>query len=100
MKPAMISASAAAMIASQWGSYMTAGDPGAVFYSLMANDARPEDADHRAALIAYTDDLLANFPAAADDMSDEELADFAALTALRDFFVRAPYLDGSPAPAA
>lgn len=45
-------------IASQWGSYMTGGDPGAVFYSFPINDGRPQNEDHRKQLIAYANDCL------------------------------------------
>jgi hypothetical protein len=45
-------------IASQWGSYMRNGDPGAVFYSFATNDATPDGPQHRALLIAYTLDCL------------------------------------------
>lgn len=92
----MISASGAYSIASQWGSYIRNGDPGAVFYSFRTDDARPDDEAHRVALIQYTDDCLSKVDPAG---SDEDVADYAALKALRDFFVRTPYRDGSPAPS-
>lgn len=92
----LISPSGAYSIASQWGSYMTSGDPGAVFYSFPCNDARPQDEAHRVACILYTDDCLTKVDPAG---SDEDVADYAALKALRDFFVRSPYADGSPAPS-
>lgn len=95
MKIALISPAGAYAIASQWGSYVKAGDPGAIFYSFPVNDARPQSEDHRVACILYTDTLLANIDPKA---SDEALADHAALSALRDFFVRSPYIDGFPAP--
>lgn len=41
-------------IASQWGSYMRDGDPGAVFYTFPGNAAHVQDAAHRLALIEYT----------------------------------------------
>lgn len=37
-------------IASQWGSYMNASDPGAIFYSFHVDDGRPNDEAHRQAL--------------------------------------------------
>lgn len=92
----IISPAGAFLIASQWGSYMRNGDPGAVFYSFKLNDARPIDEDHRVACIAYTDDCLSKVDPTG---SDEDVADHAALSALRDFFVRSPYLDGTPAPS-
>lgn len=41
-------------IASRWGSYIRDGDPGAVFYTFPVGDARPQNPQHRLALIAYT----------------------------------------------
>jgi hypothetical protein len=41
-------------LASQWGSYMRDGDPGAVFYSFSALDATPQGSEHRAQLLTYT----------------------------------------------
>lgn len=38
-------------VASQYGSYMRAGDPGAIFYSFYAGDGRPVSEEHRAALV-------------------------------------------------
>ena len=85
------------LIASQWGSYMRNGDPGAVFYSFPLDgqnrgDARPQDDDHRAALIAYTDDCLSGLnPDDADYVEDK-----ANLTILRRFFETSPDVDGNP----
>lgn len=45
-------------IASQWGSYMRDGDPGAAFYTFSGSDATPQGPKHRAQLIAYTLDCL------------------------------------------
>jgi len=56
--PALISPGQAYAIASQWGSYMRAGDPGAVFYSFPPADATPQGPRHRAELVAYTKDCL------------------------------------------
>lgn len=44
--------------ASQWGSYIKAGDPGACFYAFRLNDGRPVDEAHRSACVAYTRDLI------------------------------------------
>lgn len=110
----MISSAEAYGIASQWGSYMSDGDPGAVFYSLAADDARPSDFEHRRALLAYTrlcqgiaQDRIAEFEAAspqrrADWPWGDPEKDLEALRRLEDFFLRcaplpAPEMDG-PAP--
>lgn len=87
--PSIITPAEAFAIASQWGSYIRDGDPGAVFYSFPLNDARPQDDDHRAACLAYTDELLAGLdPAGADYVEDK-----ANLTVLREFFAASPEAD-------
>lgn len=48
----MTSAEAAAY-APTWGSYMTGGDPGACMYGFSGGDGRPQDEDHRQAVIRY-----------------------------------------------
>jgi hypothetical protein len=63
-------------IASQWGSYISAGDPGAVFYSFPTGDATPQGPDHRAQLIAYTESCL----------KEAKGADKAELESLLQFF--------------
>ena len=74
----MISPADAYCIASQWGSYMTASDPGAVFYTFPVADARPQDEEHRADLLAYAGKCLlvaeerAAHPAA-DEEADEDV---------------------------
>lgn len=45
--------SAAYAIASQWGSYVRAGDPGACFYAFRKDDARPVNKWHRAQCVRY-----------------------------------------------
>ena len=86
MRLNLISPATAYEIASQWGSLIRNGDPGAVFYSFPVNDARPQDEAHRAALIAYTDDCLSGLREDREDYAE----DFASLTALRAFFVASP----------
>ena len=54
----IISAEQAITIASQWGSYMHDGDPGAVFYTFPAGKAIVQDEDHRTRLITYTKECL------------------------------------------
>lgn len=54
MAPALTPAAAYA-IASQWGSYRTAGDPGACFYAFRKDDGRPASEEHRAQCIRYLD---------------------------------------------
>lgn len=96
MTPTLLTPSEAFEIASQWGSYIRAGDPGAIFYTFPLNDARPQGDDHRAACLAYTDDLLTG-------LEDGDVEDRAELTALRAFFAtvrdtdgKAPLLDLAP----
>lgn len=71
----LISPRAAYAIASQWGSYMTSGDPGAVFYSFKSGDATPTGPAHRAQLIAYTETCLSE---ADNDADKADLADLLA----------------------
>lgn len=78
----LISPREAHEIASQWGSFMTAGDPGAVFYTFHTEDATPQGPDHRAALLAYTESLLAR-----ESLSDEDRAE---LESLKAFFTHYP----------
>lgn len=40
-------------VASQWGSYMRSGDPGACFYGFKPDDGRPQTETHRQQCIAY-----------------------------------------------
>lgn len=89
MTPTLLTPSEAFEIASQWGSYMRDGDPGAIFYSFPLNDARPQGDDHRAACLAYTDDLLSGLKA-------DDVEDLAELTALRAFFATVRDTNGKP----
>lgn len=78
----------ASAIASQWGSYISAGDPGSVFYSLSPNDARPHDEHHRLRCIAYTDrciDIATQRSHQTGHRDDAE--DLRELRQLRRFFV-------------
>jgi hypothetical protein len=52
--PALTPAAAYA-IASQWGSYQHAGDPGASFYAFRKDDGRPVSEEHRAQCLRYLD---------------------------------------------
>lgn len=70
-------------IASQWASCVTTGDPGAVFYSFSRDDAQPRGEAHRAALLTYTESLLADDDLEADDRAE--------LEALKLFFERFPH---------
>lgn len=45
-------------LASSWGSFVRAGDPGAVFYSFRPGDARPNDEGHRRQCLIYVGDLI------------------------------------------
>lgn len=69
-------------LASQWGSYMRDGDPGAVFYTF-SDDATPQGPEHRKALLAYTESLLA-------DPRVDDADDRAGLEKLKAFFERYP----------
>lgn len=73
----MLTPSRAYEIASDFGSYMRAGDPGAVFYSFRVNDARPTSEQHRAQALTYCESLIAEQP---------DAPDLIALSALRAFF--------------
>lgn len=52
MAPAL-TPSAAYAIASQWGSYVRAGDSGACFHAFRKDDARPVNKWHRAQCVRY-----------------------------------------------
>lgn len=69
-------------IASQWGSFMSAGDPGACFYSFHSNDGRPVDETHRMACLRYTFALLECGPSGKDAMNLARLGSFFCATPL------------------
>lgn len=87
----MITAKTAARIASLWGSMMTAGDPGACFYGFHLDDGRPQDEAHRAACIAYTEDLLKG-----QRESEDEPGNVAELESLLEWFKGCPLFSGTP----
>lgn len=60
----MITKERAFTLASQWGSFMSAGDPGACMYAFHADDGRPVSEVHRLACIKY---LRQQRPATAKD---------------------------------
>ena len=64
-------------IASDWGSFIRSGDPGAVFYTFRFGDARPDSESHRRQCLAYLADLLGR------GLSDDARRE---LRALRAFF--------------
>lgn len=70
-------------IASQWGSYMNASDPGAAFYTFKSGDATPRGENHRAQLLAYTESLLAS-----DDLESDDREE---LESLKAFFTSYPH---------
>lgn len=78
---ALLSRSEAYALASEYGSFIRAGDPGAVFYSFRVNDARPDDEPHRRACLDYLASLLGQ------GFSDAARRD---LKALRRFFQSTP----------
>jgi hypothetical protein len=63
-------------LASQWGSYMRAGDPGACFYGFHVDDGRPVREAHRRQCLAYGLQL----------MQTCRPHEFAELRRLREFF--------------
>lgn len=105
----IISPEEACDIASSWGSYMNAGDPGAIFYSFPPGDARPASPDHRMALVTYTRTCLQAAMTrvlehqALDDAGRADWAwgdpdkDVEDLRKLETFFLRSEQLPG-PAP--
>jgi hypothetical protein len=54
--------------APQWGSYMTAGDPGAIMYSRIP----PETAEHRDEMVKHIEESLYPLAAEGDAGPDEE----------------------------
>lgn len=64
------------LIASQWGSYMHAGDPGACFYGFHPGDGRPQSEEHRQACLAYADRCKAIATAQGDKRDARELEAF------------------------
>ena len=77
-------------VASQWGSYMRDGDPGAVFYTFPTGDARPQSPDHRLTLISHTRtcQMIAASRAleADEDAEDDPNDDVEQLRRLEKFF--------------
>ena len=59
MEETIITAQEARDIAAQWGSLMTSGDPGYVFYTLTGKADQINDEEHRQNLIAYCKDCIA-----------------------------------------
>lgn len=49
----MITKERAFALASQWGSFIAAGDPGACMYGFYANDGRPVSERHRMECLRY-----------------------------------------------
>jgi hypothetical protein len=84
----MLSALKAFEVASQWGSLVRNGDPGAVFYTFPLNDARPLNEAHRAQCLDYTRQLIA-------EQGEGDAADRSELEALAEFFAAAPLGDGA-----
>lgn len=81
-------------IASSWGSYLRDGDPGAVFYSFPVGDARPQNFEHRQALLKYTDaclkialDRIENKDAVRECPEAQLREDHDALIKLKEFFL-------------
>lgn len=81
MSAAALNPASAYALASQWGSYLTAGDPGACFYGFRHNDGRPVSDAHRAQCLRYASDLLGRV---------ETKAAKRELVALEQWFLSAP----------
>jgi hypothetical protein len=93
----MLTPAQAFAIASQWGSLIRSGDPGAVFYTFPLNDARPLSEDHRRQCVAYCESLLDGPPRYE---THNDIMDRAELCALLDFFKESPLGDGTEKPIA
>lgn len=78
---------AAYAIASQWGSFISPGDPGACLYSFRWRDGRPQSEGHRRECLAYIDEHC--LPGASRH-------DAAQLRRLRDYLADAPLWSGAP----
>lgn len=63
-------------IASNWGSYMTAGDPGACFYGFRFGDGRPVSEAHRVDCLTYARTLLNRGVDEADEPELRALIEF------------------------
>ena len=59
--------------APQWGSMITAGDPGACMYGFDVGDGRPQTEKHRAAVLSYMTDCRER--AASRDADDQDLVE-------------------------
>lgn len=75
-------------IASQWGSYVHDGDPGAVFYTFPGGDGRPQNEGHRKLLLAYCDSLITALTDEknAEKRDTDNALDLQQLRELRAFF--------------
>ena len=79
----MLTPRAAYAIASDWGSFQRAGDPGAVFYTFRPNDARPDSERHRRQCLDYLASLLKAGPSPAAVADLKRLRAFFKSTGLR-----------------
>ena len=99
-RPGLPTPAEAYAIASQWGSLVRSGDPGAVFYSFPFEDARPQSPDHRLALLRWTSDCR-RAAQAQGAATPEARADIDDLDRLEVFFAtvaQAPEAESAPAP--
>ena len=100
----IISPATAYTIASQWGSFVRTGDPGAIFYTFPPGDARPVDEAHRADCIVYARRCLSlarHRHGHADqlielgfDLPDHDSTDVDELESLVEFFECSPLAPG------
>jgi hypothetical protein len=82
-------------IASQWGSFVRLGDPGAVFYTFPVDDARPKTEAQRKALLGYTERCIRDVAkrrrrASTTKAVDDCARDYCDLAALHLFFQDTP----------
>jgi hypothetical protein len=84
----MLTEQEAYYIASQWGSYMRIGDPGACFYGFHVDDARPVDENHRQLCLAHTDTVIQRLETdlAWGTAHEEQAQDLDDLKALKHWF--------------
>lgn len=77
-------------IASQWGSYISSGDPGACFYGFKVADGRPQNQEHRHDCLNYIDNLL-NSPERKKPLSNGNIKE---LKSLERWFLYCPDVNG------
>ncbi|GJE18740.1 hypothetical protein [Methylobacterium marchantiae] len=95
-RTASLTSAEAYAIASEWGSYVSAGDPGACLYGFRKGDGRPVSGTHRAACIEYIDGTLLKWTmwefatAQSPTARHAALKDWRSLILLRRYLLTAP----------